>query len=79
MSVEHAENLNLGPVLRSYNFLRRLNDIQNDGYSVLVALPHCAYVGVCRERTHSAKGLAACLRRLEKRQSRVNLRVIFLD
>jgi hypothetical protein len=79
VAVENAKNLNFGPVLSSCNFLGRLNDIQNNGDPVLVALSHSAHVGVCCECTHTTKGLVACLGVLEKGQIGVDLGLIFLD
>lgn len=79
VAVENAKNLNFGPVLSSCNFVGGLNDIQNDGDPVLVALSHSAHVGVCCECTHATKGLVACLGELEKGQSGVDLGLIFLD
>jgi hypothetical protein len=79
VTVEYAKNLNFRPVLSSCNFLGRLNDIQNNGDPVLVALSHSAHVGVCCECTHATKGLVACLGVLEKGQIGVDLGLIFLD
>ena len=62
MAIVNCEYLNLGPLFVSDLglFGSRLDDIKDDGDSVLVGLPHEANMGVGCERPNYSEPLVTC-------------------
>lgn len=62
MAIVDCEYLNLRPLLICYLrlFGSRLDDIENDGDSVLVGLPHETNMCVGCERPNNSEPLVAC-------------------